>query len=463
MKVNIAGYNIDKSLIDSLPNQNIATPETISAAYARISRSQKSVTELRDQALGEVEKARTSNESIIFDMGHSSVAEHAVYNIDLIGVSRFLTEFIQRSRLASFTEKSQRYVTLKGDYIVPEEIEGTELETEFNNIIEKQNELYSSLYKLGKKHLEETGFEGALRELQGRAKEDARYVLALATKTQMGMTINARSLAVLLRRLDRLDLLEAKQLKEAIEVQVKEITPSLVRYTDATDFERKLHACLPDIGELSYKDGIELLGHSNHPEESIIATMAFEKTGYDAVLLLNWVKNLSQDEKEGIFYELFNKMSGHNSTPRAFEVAHFTLQMSMSSSCFGQLKRHRMSTIVRSDYDPKRGYVVPPLLTELKANEQIARVMKEVHELYYKLEEKKKGLGSYILTNGHKLAVIFQANLRELYHFSRLRSDCHAQWEIREVSMQIDEIIRAKVPLAAKFMMGKDKFEKCNK
>jgi len=463
MKVNIAGYNIDKSLIDSLPNQNIATPETISAAYARISRSQKSVTELRDQALGEVEKARSSNEAIIFDMGHSSVAEHAVYNIDLIGVSRYITEFIQRSRLASFTEKSQRYVTLKGDYITPQEIAGTELEVEFKEIIEKQNELYSSLYKLGKEHLEATGFEGALRELQGRAKEDARYVLALATKTQMGMTINARSLAVLLRRLDRLDLLEAKQLKEAIEVQVKKITPSLVRYTDATDFERKINACLPDIGELSYNNGIELLGHTNHPEESIISTMAFEKTGYDAVLLFNWAKNLTQDEKEGIFRELFNKMSGHNSTPRAFEVAHFTLQMPMSSSCFGQLKRHRMSTIVRSGYDPKRGYVVPPLLEELKTNEQISQVMDDVHKLYYKLEEKKKGLGSYILTNGHKLAVIFQANLRELYHFSRLRSDCHAQWEIREVSHQIDEIIRAKVPLAAKFMMGKDQFDNCTK
>ena len=58
MKVVLAGYNIDKSLIERFPNRNIATPETISAAYARISRSKKSVTELRKQALQEVEKAR---------------------------------------------------------------------------------------------------------------------------------------------------------------------------------------------------------------------------------------------------------------------------------------------------------------------------------------------------------------------------------------------------------------------
>ncbi|HHV36236.1 MAG TPA: FAD-dependent thymidylate synthase, partial [Candidatus Cloacimonetes bacterium] len=121
MKLIVAGYNIDSSLIAALEDQN-ATPEVISAAYARISRSQKSVEELRKEALVEIEKARKSNENIIFEMGHASIAEHAVYNIDIIGVSRWLTDTIQRSRIASFTEKSQRYVTFRRDYIIPEEL-----------------------------------------------------------------------------------------------------------------------------------------------------------------------------------------------------------------------------------------------------------------------------------------------------------------------------------------------------
>ncbi len=194
MIVKIAGYNIDKSLIETLPNQNIATPETISAAYARISRSKKSVTELREVALDEVEKARTSNENIIFEMGHSSVAEHAVFNFDIIGVSRYLVETIQRTRLASFTEKSQRYVTLDGDYIVPQEIKGTTLEKDFKNIVAMQINLYDHLYESGKEFLEKNRFAGTQKELYGKAKEDARYVLPLATETQLGMTINARSI-----------------------------------------------------------------------------------------------------------------------------------------------------------------------------------------------------------------------------------------------------------------------------
>ena len=62
MKVNLAGFNVDKRMIDDgelLINRHALlgspeitfTPETISAAYARISRSKKDVDQLRDDAI----------------------------------------------------------------------------------------------------------------------------------------------------------------------------------------------------------------------------------------------------------------------------------------------------------------------------------------------------------------------------------------------------------------------------
>ena len=66
----------------------------------------------------------------------------------------------------------------------------------------------------------------------------------------------------------------------------------------------------------------------------------------------------------------------------------------------------------------------------------------------------------YLLTNGHKVRVVMKANLRELYHFSRLRSDSHAQWEIQELSDFIISKIQEVAPLSASLMMGKDQFNK---
>ena len=66
MKVTLAGATIDRRF---WKDDKAATPETISAAYARISHSPKRIPELREIAVNEVEKARKSNENIIYKMG----------------------------------------------------------------------------------------------------------------------------------------------------------------------------------------------------------------------------------------------------------------------------------------------------------------------------------------------------------------------------------------------------------
>lgn len=49
-------------------------------------------------------------------------------------------------------------------------------------------------------------------------------------------------------------------------------------------------------------------------------------------------------------------------------------------------------------------------------------------------------------------------NLRDLYHFIRLRADAHAQWEIRELAQNIEDQIREKMPLTTLMLSGKDRF-----
>ena len=88
MKIKLAGYNVDADQLGYhiTNNPQDLTPEVISAAYARISRSPKPVDELRKEAVNDVAAARKSNENIIFEFGHSSVAEHAVFNFDVMDV-----------------------------------------------------------------------------------------------------------------------------------------------------------------------------------------------------------------------------------------------------------------------------------------------------------------------------------------------------------------------------------------
>jgi len=248
MKVLLAGYNVDSETLDELkrlsPGIGNVTPETLSAAYARISRDPRSVNKLRAAARDEVERARKSNRNIIFKMGHHSVAEHAVFNFDIIGVSRLAIEEIEKFRLCSYTEKSQRYIRLEDDCIFPGEVKRSGFHKLFLETIDAQNAFYHALFKKLKPYFFNKNKELARNPkkhalLNGMAMEDARYVSSLATLGQLGMTVNARNLELLVRRFAAKSLDEIRELNRKIYTLAKEVAPSIILFTEASDFDAR--------------------------------------------------------------------------------------------------------------------------------------------------------------------------------------------------------------------------------
>ena len=149
---------------------------------------------------------------------------------------------MERSRLASYTEKSQRYVLLEDDFVIPQEIRAAGLEGVFMDAIGEQNRLYHKLYARLRTYVFENHHDLAqdLKNnslLEGWAKEDARYVIALATETQLGMTINARSLEAMIRRLAASPLSEARECSRRLYEVAVAAVPSLVRYVEPTDYD----------------------------------------------------------------------------------------------------------------------------------------------------------------------------------------------------------------------------------
>jgi len=459
MQVLLAGFNIDKHLIDKLGKDESATPETISAAYARISRSSKSVTELRKIAGNDVAKARNSNWEIVFGMGHASVAEHAVFNFDIIGISRYLAEFIQRSRLASFTEKSQRYVTLDGDYVMPSEIEQSKYKTDFESLMNKSFALYSSLYEQLKVQKASEQEWSSKRELEGAAKEDARYVLPLCTKTQMGMTINARSLELLLRRLASISLEEAQKLFKLLYDEVSAVAPSIFMFVKADDFTyKKFNRKFSLTAKPVAFNDVQLIHASADADAKVLAAMLFEQQGGNYGAVLKHVKELTPKELKALWNEFFTGIKLWHKMPRAFEIVDFTFELTMSASCFAQFKRHRLCTIIKAPYNTADGYIIPPAIKKPDQVKNIEKLLQEAEKLAYKIAETNPILYPYVLINAHRVRILVKMNLRELYHFTRLRSDEHAQWEIQNLSDEIKTIIQKHCPYSAQWLMGKSDF-----
>lgn len=141
---------------------------------------------------------------------HESPLEHASFTFSIEGVSRSLSHQLVRHRLASYSQKSQRYVNESGfKHIVPDSVRlNAQALGYYWHIMEEINKHYDALVSLG------------------IPKEDARYILPNAATTDLVMTMNLREFRHFYaeRSCSRAQW-EIRELAELLMDEVKQVVP----------------------------------------------------------------------------------------------------------------------------------------------------------------------------------------------------------------------------------------------
>jgi len=459
------------------------TPETISASYARISRDPRTIPELRKIAREEVEKARATNQNLIFTMGHRSIAEHVFFNFDVMGLSRRAVEELERKRLQSYTEKSQRYITLKGDFVIPPEIKNTPIESEFIDLIEKQNKFYNdNLNTLINWHMRQNpnlaSDQKNKNTLEGYGKEDARYALSMATQAQIGVSLTARNLERLITELRSSQSGEVRELGEKLLKEVDGVAPSVVKYTEPTEYCTKTRKELKKYvsGLIKRTNGqfrnylkresifcsrdINLFT-SLKRDHSIPAGIIFSSSDLPFYQCLNLANSLPQKEKIELLEKADAYQEKHDPKLREYELGDRVAEMNLSSSAFAQLKRHRMNTLISQDYNARLPPTVPISIEQTFLKNDLTKITSESSKFYKKLLSEGLPIivAEYTLTNAHKRRVLLDANNRQIYSICAERENMAAQWDIRRLINELNGLIQQESPLTAAYLCGKDKFD----
>ena len=197
-------------------------PERVIALAGKLCYSSVGIDELNDKISDEqVEKFITK----LSDMGHMSPFQHASFTFAIEGISRNCSHQIVRHRLASFSQQSQRYVKMKGEYVVPPYIYWhEELLLEFNHALEDADKAYNKLV------------EGLMRygRTEKEAIEDARYILPSACTTKMEVTMNVRELLHFFKqRCCKRAQWEIREVAKEMLKQCKEVSPILFKNAGA--------------------------------------------------------------------------------------------------------------------------------------------------------------------------------------------------------------------------------------
>ena len=228
-----------KRRIYTLPSSLM--PEVKAVTFAKCSRSPENFDDIAKELTNE--KSAEFHEKWVVGYGHSSVAEHAIISLAIENVSILATKVIEDARLASFTEKSTRYQIFdKQTVLRPERIINSELADTYNQAIDLLMDTYEEMTEPMREFIknkypqkEETD---RLYNMISKAKacDNIRYLLPTATLTNLGMTINARELEHLIKKMLSHPLKEIQDIGQELKEEAVAEVPTLVRFADKNQY-----------------------------------------------------------------------------------------------------------------------------------------------------------------------------------------------------------------------------------
>jgi len=183
-------------------------PDRVCASAAKLTHSNLAGDQLIEKMSGE--QIGRLLDSVI-RLGHTSVIEHVDFTFSIAGISRACSHQLVRHRMASYSQQSQRYVKFEESFVEPETILQNE---KTRDIFERELKSCYECYQ-------------RLLELEV-PKEDARYILPNASKTNLFVTMNARSLTNFFElRLRKDAQWEIRELAKRMLEQVCEVAPAI--------------------------------------------------------------------------------------------------------------------------------------------------------------------------------------------------------------------------------------------
>ncbi|MCX7914367.1 MAG: FAD-dependent thymidylate synthase, partial [Thermodesulfovibrionales bacterium] len=133
-------------------------PEEVIAIAAKLCYSPVDISTLKERILDKDQRVFIEK---LLKIGHLSPIEHSSFTFAIEGISRACSHQLVRHRIASYSQQSQRYVSMERgfDYIIPPSIkEDEELKEYFINFMQEAHKAYS--YIITK--LNQRGIKGEL-------------------------------------------------------------------------------------------------------------------------------------------------------------------------------------------------------------------------------------------------------------------------------------------------------------
>jgi len=447
-------------------------PEVIAVAFAKTSRSPES---FREIAAGLTDKSSSQfHERWVVGYGHASVAEHAVLHLAFENVSRLAIEAIESNRLAAYTEKSTRYQVFEHNgYYTPEAISRSKHADRYHRTMAMLFDVYSASIEPVRayitSHFPRKANEDAQKydaRIRSKYIDNCRFLLPTATLANVGMTANARVLEHAIKKMLSHPLQEVREIGAETKRVAQTEVPTLVKYAEPSDYISRLSSARAHISDLqppisnlqlpTSNTPLTLVDYDGEAEERFVAACLYRQGQIDYVSALQHAQAMSGAELERMVHDALAGMGEFDIPLRELEHTTMTFDCVLDWGAWYELKRHRMMTLTPQSLDVRLGYAVPLVFEEARFAPRYRQAMDAAAETFMTLATGLPDEAAYIFPNAFNRRVLITLNLREAFHFCRLRSAPNAHFSIRRIAIQMFELIREVYPAFARFMRCSD-------
>ena len=420
-------------------------------------------------------RARQFHEKWVVGYGHASVAEHAVAHIAVEDVSIVTSKIIEDNRLASYTEKSTRYVVFDPEkYYKAPELVGTSYAAPYHEAVGAMMRAYAELTPRAIEEIKrrtprqegqtEAGYNTACK---AKACDLLRYVLPAATFTNIGVTVNGRALEHMITKLLSHPLREAREIGAAIKQESVKVIPTLLKYAEPNAFiaetNREMSRFVAQL--MSGREASDekkdappqanratIVHYDAEAENKLVAAILYEYTQASAATVEARVRAMKQEEKERVIDEYLSRRGKWDEPLRALEHIYYTFDLLVDYGAYRDIQRHRMATQTNQLLTNAHGYETPPELVEYGYGATFNELVERGSEAYEKIAGEFPYEAQYVLPLAFRKRALFTWNLRSLHHFISLRSARQGHVSYRDIAQQVYYEIKRVHPLLARYI-----------
>ena len=321
-------------------------------------------------------------------------------------------------------------------------------------------------------------------DIRTRACDTLRYILPLATKTNVGWFGNGRFYQSLISSLISSPLPEARTVGEACSRELAKIIPAYVRRARVNDYQAANDTAMrnladelfapvepmtdEDVSMLDY--GENFIAHKLHDgyitldkvknalqqrfDTVTLAMMLYVYCRLPLRQILKIVEKMTDNQKNRVIQGYVGERKTRRDQPyRALEAGYpYTFDLVTDFGVYKDLMRHRMTSQLRQQFSPLLGFTMPPDIVTAGFEKEIQACHEKSVALFNVLVKDFPTQAQYATLHGSKVRWLLAFNEREAYHLLELRTGPQGHPAYRRVCQALHDKIKERSAWRAEHM-----------